>query len=135
MSRKTEYERDELRGRFTRFMEVLVQNARSNYLKKLSRQIPTLSLEDLPDHLYARECDITSSDEMHTFLFEEERLAKAFRTLPLMRQRILTLLFVEEMTPAEIAKHLNCSVQHVYNQRSLALKKLRQLLEKGGTER
>ena len=68
------------------------------------------------------------------FTFEEERLAKAFSQLPLMRQRILTLLFVNELTPAEIAKQMNCSVQHVYNQRSLALKRLRQLLREEGAD-
>ena len=42
------------------------------------------------------------------------------------------MLFVEEKMPYEIARELNCSVQHVYNQKSLALKKLRLALEKGG---
>ena len=35
---------------------------------------------------------------------------------------------------AEIAKQMNCSVQHVYNQRSLALKRLRQLLREEGAD-
>lgn len=121
------HEKDELRGRFTRFMEVLVGNARKNYLKKLSRQPVTIPLEDIPEEQYARETELPA-ERNDAFSFEEERLAKAFRQLPLMRQRILTMLFVEELTPAEIAKQMNCSVQHVYNQRSLALKRLRQLL-------
>ena len=60
--------------------------------------------------------------------FEEEKLSEAFRTLPLMKRRILTMLFVEQLSPREIASHLNCSVQYVYNQRSLALKSLRRII-------
>lgn len=133
MDHKIKYEKDELRGRFTRFMEVVVRNARNNYLKKLSRQMPIIPLEDVPEGEYARE-DMPLIEKPDAFTFEEERLAKAFSQLPLMRQRILTLLFVNELTPAEIAKQMNCSVQHVYNQRSLALKRLRQLLREEGAD-
>jgi RNA polymerase sigma factor (sigma-70 family) len=123
--------RDELRGRFTRFMEVSVRNARKDYLRKLSRYPETSSLESVPEEILTVR-DSIEIGRKDAFDFEEERLAKAFSQLPLMRQRILVLLFVEELSPTEIARKLNCSVQHVYNQRSLALKKLRQLLEKEG---
>ena len=42
-------ERDELRGRFTRFMEVTVRNARIDYLRKLKRQVPTVPLDSIPE--------------------------------------------------------------------------------------
>ena len=122
-------QRDELRGRFTRFMEVSVRNARKDYLRKMSRYPETSSLESVPEEMLTVR-DSIEIRRKDAFDFEEERLAKAFSQLPLMRQRILVLLFVEELSPAEISRKLNCSVQHVYNQRSLALKKLRQLLEK-----
>lgn len=64
------------------------------------------------------------------FEFMESRLADAFRELPLMRRRILEMLFVEELSPVEIAAKLHCTVQHVYNQRSLAIKRLRQQMMK-----
>ena len=41
------------------------------------------------------------------------------------------MLFVLEMEPEEIARELGCTVQNVYNQRSLALKRLRKALEGG----
>jgi DNA-directed RNA polymerase specialized sigma24 family protein len=44
------------------------------------------------------------------------------------------MLFVEERTPKEIAGQMDCSLQHVYKQRSQALKQLKQMLEKGGVE-
>lgn len=125
--------RDELRGRFTRFMEVTVRNAQKDYLRRLSRYPEVLPLDSVPEeHLVS--WDSISAGRKDAFDFEEERLAEAFCQLPLMRQRILVLLFVAELSPAEIAHKLNCSVQHVYNQRSLALKKLRQILEKEGGE-
>lgn len=120
-------ERDELRGRFTRFMEICVRNARSNYCKMLSREIPTISIEDVPERLLAEE-NPPEYKSGRDFDFEEEKLSEAFRTLPLMKRRILTMLFVEQLSPREIAFHLNCSVQYVYNQRSLALKSLRRII-------
>lgn len=68
------------------------------------------------------------------FDFEEERLAEAFAKLPIKRQQILTMLFVKERKPEEVARILNCSPQHVYDQRYQALKKLRIALAKGGGE-
>lgn len=127
------YERDELRGRFTRFMEVMVKRARLNYLEKMRRQPITVPLDDVPETLLADDTAFPT-DISGNFDFEEERLANAFSQLPLMRQRILIMLFAEDLTPKEIARRMNCSVNHVYNQRSLAIKRLRQLLEEGGEE-
>lgn len=65
------------------------------------------------------------------FEFEEERLAEAFAHLPDTKKRVLTRLFVLEEPPEEVARELGCTVQNVYNQRSLALKRLRDALEGG----
>ena len=129
MKKKFYPERDELRGRFTRFMEVLVKHARINYV-----HMPTIPLETVPEHLAAKE-EMYFSGSQEAFEFEEEKLANAFAHLSLMRREILTLLFVQEMKPSDIADRLHCSVQYVYNQKSLALKKLRQLLQKEGDEK
>ena len=86
---------DELRGRFTVWLEKVVKNAKINYI---------------------------------------ERLAEAFSKLPLMRKRILTMLFVENISPDKISKNLNCSPQYVYNQRYKALKALRNELDKDGEQ-
>ena len=72
--------------------------------------------------------------EQSGFDFEEEKLERAFQNLTGQRQRILTMLFVEEKTPEEIARQLGCSKQNVYKQRSQALRTLKNLLEKGGGE-
>ncbi len=125
-------ENDELRGRFTAWIMKTARNAQINYLRKESRQLKTIPLDTKEVQLIASERDaleqtVSASDG---FEFMEGRLADAFRELPLMRRRILEMLFVEELSPAEIAAKLHCTVQHVYNQRSLAIKRLRQQIMK-----
>ena len=71
-------------------------------------------------------------EDNDSFDFQEERLSEAFYKLPLMKRKILELLFIECIKPEEIASRLNCSPQYVYNQRFLALKHLRKELDKGG---
>ena len=51
---------------------------------------------------------------------------------PPKRQEMLKLLFVDELSPTEVAERLNCTVQHVYNRRSQALKALKAALGEGG---
>ena len=123
--------RDELRGRFTRFLEVTMMHVRQNYLRKLSREPKTISLDIVSEIEIPLIAGPTPYEE-HEFTFEESRLAEAFRQLPMARQKVLIYLFVEEMYPEEIAELMGCTVQHIYNQRSLAVKKLRKLLSERG---
>lgn len=123
--------RDELRGRFTRFLEVAMKHVQQNYLRKLSREPKTISL-DIVSEIEIPLIAGPMSYEEHEFTFEESRLAEAFRQLPMARQKVLIYLFVEEMYPEEIAELMGCTVQHIYNQRSLAVKKLRKLLSERG---
>lgn len=135
MSHQQKMEKDELRARFTKWLETTVYRARLKYLERQKPKIETISLEELPENtlpVFGKPFyhEASQSD----FSFEEERLARAFANLPMKRQQILTMLFVEERKPEEIAKILNCSPQHVYDQRYQALKKLRIALSKGGDE-
>ena len=123
--------RDELRGRFTRFLEVTMKHVRQNCLRKLSRDPKTISLDIVSEIEIPLIAGPTPYEE-HEFTFEESRLAEAFRQLPMARQKVLIYLFVEEMYPEEIAELMGCTVQHIYNQRSLAVKKLRKLLSERG---
>lgn len=121
--------KDELRGRFTRWIVITAQNAQKNYLRTEGKRPKTISIDEIElpitDTLLPKAETVSDS-----FNFAEQHLADAFRELPLMRRRILELLFVDELSPAEIAQKLHCSVQHVYNQRSLAIKRLRERLIK-----
>lgn len=128
-------ERDELRGRFTKWMEVTVYRARLNYLKAQRRRIDTIPLEDASiEKLCSQEGEeqwIQKMRRADSLDFEEEALAAAFSQLSALKKEVLTMLFLLDMTPQEIAGGLFCTVQYVYKQRSLALKKLREAL-KGG---
>lgn len=121
--------KDELRGRFTRWIVITAQNAQKNYLRTEGKRPKTISIDEIElpitDTLLPKIETVSGS-----FDFAEQQLADAFRELPLMRRCILELLFVDELSPAEIAQKLHCSVQHVYNQRSLAIKRLRERLIK-----
>lgn len=135
MNHQQKLKRDELRARFTVWMETTIYRAKLKYLERQKRRIETVSIDEIPEDVLA-----VSGSEMYkqasssAFDFEEERLAEAFAHLPIKRQQILTMLFVEERKPEEIARILNCSPQHVYDQRYQALKKLRKALAKGGDE-
>lgn len=133
-------ERDVLRARFTVWMDVTLSRASKKFSKqmedKLKETADVISLDQLPqdciadprtqgDHMLLRRTD---------FEFEEERLAHAFAELPLMRQEVLRLLFIEGLDPEEISDILHCSRSYVHLQKFRALEKLRQLLEKGQVE-
>lgn len=132
---KDHQERDELRARFTKWMEVTIYRARLNYIKAQSRHLTTMSLEDAQkDQLYCREAETPWMQNVgaeDSFDFEEESLAAAFSRLSAVKREIITMLFLLNMTPHEIADKLGCTVQYVYKQKSLALKRLRDLM-KGG---
>lgn len=128
-----EQERDELRARFTGWLEVLAYRVRRNYLRDCGRNPLSISLDEIAEDRFAVQ-DVQRAgmpDQSNSFDFEEEQLAQAFAKLPAMKKRILTMLFVLEMEPEEIARELGCTVQNVYNQRSLALKRFRKALEGG----
>lgn len=135
MNHQQKLERDELRARFTVWLETVIYRAKLKYLDRHRIKLETVSIEELPeDALSVSENTVYGTASQSAFDFEEERLAEAFANLPIKRQQILTMLFVEERKPEEIARILNCSPQHVYDQRYQALKKLRKALTKGGDE-
>lgn len=135
MDHQQKLERDELRARFTVWLETTIYRAKLKYLERHKNRIETVSIEEIPeDMLAAPGSELYERVPQSAFDFEEERLAEAFANLPIKRQQILTMLFVEERKPEEIARILNCSPQHVYDQRYQALKKLRKALMKDGDE-
>lgn len=123
--------RDELRARFTRWLETSLYHARLRYLEKESHRLDTISLEEIPpDYLpTSMEPSIPKED----FEFEEECLAAAYDHFSNTRKRILQMLFIEEMKPAEIARILNCTEQYVYDQKYQAIKKFRAAKKKEAT--
>lgn len=119
-------ERDELRARFTRWMEVLLLRARRQYLQKKRDAMLTVSLDDLPETAQST----VEPPVPDGFNFEADWLAEAFEQLSPKRQEVLTLIFAEERKPNEIAQLLHCSPQQVYDRQYQALQSLRRFWEK-----
>ncbi len=132
--RQGQNEPDVLRARFTNWIEKLIKNAKIDYIRQQNKAEPEfVSIDELfEDEQLIGARDVVISEDKDSFDFQEERLAEAFYKLPLMKRKILELLFIECIKPEEIASRLNCSPQYVYNQRFLALKQLRKKLDKGG---
>lgn len=139
MDHRQEYpERDELRAKFTRWLETIIKRAKIDYLRKYENHPEIISYEDIPEaelvDLAQSESWSNSTRHQTPYDFEEERLTKAFMELPLKRRRVMELLFLEDLSETETAKRLNCSLQYVRNQRCIALKKLRSRLMEGGDD-
>lgn len=124
-------EPDELRARFTSWLDTTLFRARAIYYRTQRRKIETIPYEQMPldSQMDPRDYFASVEKDPDAFNFEEERLAKAFYELPLMRREVLRLLFVCELTPEEISRRLHCSVNFVHLQKSRALKKLRDAME------
>ena len=115
-----------MHARFTRWLEVLVFRARAKYLQKEANRIQTISLEDLPEDQWpVAPPQVPLKTE---FDFEEERLTKAFSSLSLERQEVLTLLFLYDLKPKDAAALLHFQVKDFYNAKYQAIKKLRTIL-------
>lgn len=127
-------DRDVLRARFTVWLDTTLARASARYRDRmkdpLSDKNEVFSLDEIPEDYLLDPRDPYAHIEigMRDFDFEEERLSRAFSELPLMRREVLRLLFVEQLTPREIAERLHCSKDFVSVQKTRALKKLRQLL-------
>lgn len=131
-------ERDELRARFTSWLETVVKRAKLDYVRRLSRQPDIVSLDEIPESLLVieepEELWLREFREPTPYDFEEERLARAFMELPMKRRQVMEMLFFDDLSEEETAKRLNCSLQYVRNQRCIALKKLRSRLMEGGDD-
>ena len=123
------------RARFTMWLNTTLIHAKHRYMEKYTQKLETIPLDDILVESLADTTDYFSSVERNQddFDFAEERLAKAFSELPLMRREVLRLLFVEEKTPEEVAAHLGISLDYAYKQKSRALIKLRNVLTEGET--
>lgn len=127
---------DELCARFSAYIRTVVIHAKIDYIRKKQRLVSAVYLDELEhEPVIDFENQYSASEISGSFDFAEERLADAFHSLPLMRQRVLELLFIEELTAIEISVKLNCSLKYVYDQKHLALKRLRMLLEEGFDEK
>ena len=120
---------------FSAYVQRHVQGARLDFLQKAYRwrnEIPMGEREPckhasisgpMEDILYENE-----------FVFEEERLASAFQQLPERRKKLLEYLFIEDLTPKDVAARLGCSVDYVYHLKRYTLRTLRKALQEDQDE-
>lgn len=133
-SNHVDSEQDVLRARFTAWLDTVLYHAKLRYLYNERQKIETVSLDAFPADWIQdpNDCFEQVYHSQTDFDFEEEKLAKAFYELPLMRREVLRLIFVEEKSNQEIAAQLHCSEAYIRLQKFRALRKLRQQLEDGG---
>lgn len=122
----TGHEHDRLRAQFTSWLTTLLRRARIDYLRRQERMFKTVSLDETNEAELV--CEDKYASLQSEFEFEEERLAMAFFSLSLKRQQVLTMLFVQDMTPTEISRKLHCSVDYVYMLRKRGLEALKRML-------
>lgn len=122
---------NDVRNRFTAWMQLVVKRARIDYIRSLKRRKKEISLEseEIADKLIYEPADdnLGCSDG---FAFSDEIISVVILNLPPKRRKVLELLFVHNMSPEEIAREMKCTVRHIYNQQSLALKELKEKLKK-----
>mgnify|MGYP002865428336 CR=1 FL=1 len=127
-------EKDELRAKFTKWIEVSLYRSRVNYLKKkdLDRRViyADKTWDYIPDNVDV-EREIL---EETIFDFKSDILEDAFYKLSDLQKDILIMLFLRDMKPVDIAEKLNCSLPQIYKQKNKALSALRSQIMKGGDD-
>lgn len=103
MDHRQDYpERDELRAKFTRWLEKVIKRAKIDYLRKYENRPKIISYEDIPEAelLDLAQCEswLKITRMQSPYDFEEERLTKAFMELPLKRRQVMELLFLEDLS-------------------------------------
>ena len=122
---------NEIRAMYTAYIGRVAGYARQEYLRTLSHRSQEIPLEELPEDTLSLVQDRPFPDE---FEFAEDRLSQAANDLPLLRRQMLALAFVEQLSAPEIAERLGCSVNYVYKQKCLALRKMKDAMEDGNRE-
>ena len=93
--------RDELRGRFTRWIVITAEHAQKNYLRAEKKQLQTVPLEEA-DVAIVDTALLSAGVMPDSFDFEEQRLAEAFRELPLVGDDASGILLSIDMDNREI---------------------------------
>ncbi len=120
---------DRLRGEFTSWLEKVIVRAKLDYIRNNRQYLEIVSMDELSEEAISV-CEEPYMEHKDNFDFEDVRIEQAFMKLSVLYRRILTMLFLEEKSPDEIATELGCSVDSVYSNRSRALKKLREALRR-----
>jgi RNA polymerase sigma-70 factor (sigma-E family) len=102
------------------YLRAALANAAANRWRTRSRRVSEVPLEEaIPATRTGHEQQIVDHDQV----------ARALRVLPPRMRAVLVLRFFDDMSEADVAKALRCSVGTVKSQTSRGLARLREVLE------
>lgn len=115
----------DLQKRFTIWMKKLVQNARIDYLRRTEKKVIEIPFTNLSerDRIKLAEKSVIYIDDS---VFQNIKIEAIYKTLPIAQRNILWMLFVNQMNISEISACIGRSRQYIYNQKYLALKKMKE---------
>jgi len=109
-----------IRDRPEAYVRAALANAAANRWRGRSRRVREVPLDEATD--------VTRSGHEEQIV-NHDRLVRALRELPPRMRAVLVLRFFDDMSEADIAKALRCSVGTVKSQTSRGLARLRELLD------
>ena len=119
--------------RFTAWLTTLVRRAKVDYLRREYRQrceIPFSRLRDGELEDAVGRCPVFVVLEDNEI--GDEDVAVAFVHLSELQRQILTMCYFEDMDAGEAAEVLGYCRQYIYNQRSAAIRQMREALKEHG---
>src|SRR5262245_38741273 len=102
------------------YLRAALANAAANRWRTRSRRVTEVPLDDTTD-------DTRTGHEQQ--IVEHDRVVRALHELPPRMRAVLVLRYFDDMTEADVAAALRCSVGTVKSQASRGLARLRELLD------
>ena len=109
-----------IRNRPEPYVRASLANAAANRWRRRSRRVREVPLD------HATEITRSGHEEQ---VADHDRVVRALRELPPRMRAVLVLRFFDDMSEADIAKALRCSIGTVKSQTSRGLARLRELLD------
>ena len=123
---------DELRARFTKWMEVTMYRARIDYLKKQNSKKRDVYIDDVIDEITYRLCKTSDTSSVilkqNSFKFTNDSVEDAFENLSKIERQVLIKLYAEDKKIKEVAGELGYSLSHTYRIKDAALNNLKKML-------
>lgn len=109
-----------IRGRPEPYLRAALANAAANRWRHRSRRVAEVPLEKAPS---------PTRPGHEQRIVDEDQLVRALHTLPPRMRAVLVLRFFDDMSEADVARALHCSIGSVKSQASRGLARLRELLD------
>lgn len=119
--------------KFIAWLKVLVKRARVDYFRRKQNLKREVFFDDLGEQDFR--CLMANrkiNPEPSFELFENKHITEIYEQLTDTQQSVLYRIFFCEETATEIALNTGWSIQHIYNQKYLAIKKFREFFKENG---